>query len=96
MSGHIPELEREIDTLRAALESRTSIALATGILAERYRCTSAQAWGLMTRVSSHANIKVREVARLVVGVTDGVTTEADAELLGRLAVHLPHLASSER
>lgn len=87
----LEELRGEVETLRRALESRTSIALATGMLAERHRCSSSAAWDLISRVSSHTNIKVREVARLVVALADGTTTESDAELVARLAAHLPHL-----
>ena len=85
----ISELEHELTTLRAALEHRTTIAVATGLLAERYGCTSAQAWSLLARLSSHVNVKVREVARVLVAQADGVASPADDELLGRLAHHLP-------
>ena len=62
----IGELEHELATMRAALEHRTTIAVATGLLAERYGCTSSQAWSLLARLSSHTNVKVRDVAQLVI------------------------------
>ncbi len=88
----IADLEREVADLRIALESRTMTSLATGVLAERFGCTSDQAWSVLTRVSSHTNLKVREVARLVVALVDGTLDPADAELVHRLEPHLPGLA----
>src|SRR4051812_15654781 len=66
------ELELEVVHLRRALESRTLIGVATGLLAERYGCTSTQAWALLRRLSSHANVKIREVARGLVAEVDGM------------------------
>jgi hypothetical protein len=92
--GHehrIAELEHEVATLRHALDSRTTIAVATGLLAERYGCSSSRAWALLTRVSSHTNVKVRDVARVLVAQADGVLEPDDAQVLVRLAAHLPGL-----
>ena len=88
----IAELEREVTTLTQALETRTAIAVATGLLAERYGVSSSRAWALITRVSSHANVKVREVARVLVAQADGTLSAEDTEVLVRLAAHLPGLS----
>ena len=87
----VADLEREVADLRTALESRTVTSVATGILAERFGCTSSQAWAVLTRVSSHTNLKVRDVARVVVALVDGTLEPEDAELVPRLAPHLPGL-----
>jgi hypothetical protein len=88
------DLQHELDTLRRALDTRTRIAVAVGLLAERYGCSSTQAWALLTRVSSHTNIKVREIARIVVAAADGTSSDQDAEALKQIDKHLPGLARS--
>ncbi len=87
----VADLEREVASLRTALQSRTTIAVATGLLAERYACSSTAAWALLTRVSSHANVKVREVARVLVALADGAGTPDDDAVLAAVAPHLPGL-----
>ena len=52
--------------LRAALDTRTLIGQATGVLMERYGIDSAKAFALLSRVSSDSNTKVRELARELV------------------------------
>ena len=62
-------LEGEIHrvaNLQAALASREVIGQAEGILIERERITSDQAFGVLRRASQHLNIKLREVAQYVV------------------------------
>ncbi|PWW25068.1 AmiR/NasT family two-component response regulator [Geodermatophilus normandii] len=50
------------DDLQAALESRATIDQAKGVLIERFGLTPDQAFQLLTRVSVHANRKVRHIA----------------------------------
>jgi AmiR/NasT family two-component response regulator len=54
------------DQLRTALASRQLIGQAVGIIMERYRMDETRAFDYLARVSSHGNIKLREVAREVV------------------------------
>ncbi|GAA2758636.1 hypothetical protein F4554_003721 [Actinopolymorpha rutila] len=53
---------QRIDQLSVALDTRTVIAQAQGILMERYRFTADQAFNVLVRVSSQANVKLRDVA----------------------------------
>ncbi|MFY0406646.1 GAF and ANTAR domain-containing protein [Solicola sp. PLA-1-18] len=55
-----------IEHLRTAVESRTVIGQAQGIVMQRYGLDAETAWRSMTRVSQHRNVKVREVADLIV------------------------------
>lgn len=57
---------RLVTGLRTALESRHEIGLAQGLLAQRYDISYEQAFELLRRYSSHANTKLRDVARRVV------------------------------
>jgi len=57
---------RTEENLRAGLASREVIGEAVGILIERRRITSEQAFQLLVRASQHSNIKLREVAQIVV------------------------------
>jgi len=73
--------ERADDLLRVAnlheaLRTRELIGQAQGILIERERITSDQAFDVLRRASQHLNIKVREVARTLVetGETPAVGT----------------------
>lgn len=52
--------------LTAAIDSRTLIGQATGILMERYGLDAAKAFSLLSRVSSQTNTKVRELAQELV------------------------------
>lgn len=54
------------EQLATALESRTVIGQATGIVMERYGLDEATAFGVMRRISSHDNRKLRDVAAQVV------------------------------
>lgn len=52
--------------LRAAMESRTSIDLAAGIIMGQNRCTQEQAMAILVRASSGRNQKLRTVAETLV------------------------------
>ena len=49
--------------LRSGLVTRTVIGQAEGILMERLKINADQAFGVLSRLSQHSNVKVREVAR---------------------------------
>ncbi|HVH93965.1 MAG TPA: GAF and ANTAR domain-containing protein [Nocardioidaceae bacterium] len=53
----------QIANLRDALESRQVIGQAIGIIMERYRLSEDRAFAYLVRASSHANIKLRQIAR---------------------------------
>jgi ANTAR domain/GAF domain len=56
---------RAEQNLRAGMASRQVIGEAMGVLIERHRLTSEQAFERLVRASQHSNIKLREVARIV-------------------------------
>jgi GAF domain-containing protein len=53
---------RRVENLRVALETRDVIGQAKGILMERHRVTSEQAFQLLVAASQHANKKLSEIA----------------------------------
>ncbi len=52
--------------LRSGLVTRVVIGQAEGILMERLKITADQAFGVLSRVSQHSNVKLRDVARKLV------------------------------
>ncbi|WP_036226886.1 GAF and ANTAR domain-containing protein [Marmoricola sp. URHB0036] len=58
------------DQLRTALTSRQLIGQAVGIVMERYGMDETRAFDYLARVSSHSNIKLRDVAQEVVDQTN--------------------------
>lgn len=60
--------------LRSAMESRTTIDIAIGIIMGQNRCTQTEAYTILNRASNAQNVKVREIAqRIVSGVSDEPT-----------------------
>ncbi len=66
-------VSEEAHNLRQAMQSRAVIEQAKGILMERFKLTSDQAFDVLTRASQESNVKLREVARRLVetGETPG-------------------------
>jgi hypothetical protein len=60
------EALQEIGHLRAALTNRTVVATALGILVERNRWTSEQAFSWMVNLSQHTNVRLVTLARDIV------------------------------
>jgi transcriptional regulator with GAF, ATPase, and Fis domain len=71
---------QRIEQLDQALVTRTVIGQATGILMERYGISAERAFGLLARVSSQSNVKVRELATELVETRGMVSLEAGAEV----------------
>lgn len=65
-AGHALAMAHMVTTLQEGIESRHEIGLAQGILMSRYDVNRDQAFESLRRYSSHANVKLREVASLVV------------------------------
>ena len=57
---------REVQNLNEALHSRKVIGQAVGILMERYEMNEERAFAFLVRASSHANIKLRDIAQELV------------------------------
>jgi len=64
----------QIGQYEEALDSRTVIAQACGLLMERYDIDAVRAFGLLTRISSTQNLKLREIAAELVLTRDLPTT----------------------
>lgn len=62
--------DRRADNLNQALATRELIGQAQGILMERERITSDQAFDILRRASQHLNIRLREVAQDLVDTGD--------------------------
>lgn len=57
---------QQVATLREAVEARHQVGLAQGLLMQRYAVGVDKAFEIMQRYSSHANVKLRDVAAQVV------------------------------
>jgi hypothetical protein len=78
-------LLRELEGLRVALEGRTVTAQATGIIAGRLGISTDVAWNVLRRASNTSNVKLRDVARVVVDRHDGVTRPEDDDVARAVA-----------
>ena len=52
----------EVQTLREAIQTRTRIGQAIGIVMERYKIPEQQAFAFLTRLSQNRNVKLRHIA----------------------------------
>lgn len=59
----------EVTNLTEALETRTVIGKAMGIVMERYHLDDERAFAFLTRLSQHRNVKLRQVAQELVDET---------------------------
>lgn len=57
---------QEVENLEKALEGRTVIGQATGILMERFDLTSDRAFWLLSKISQDRNLKLRQLAEQIV------------------------------
>jgi GAF domain-containing protein len=57
---------RTEEQLQSAVQTRTLIGQAQGIIMERYRLSDARAFAVMSRVSQDSNVKLVDVARQIV------------------------------
>jgi hypothetical protein len=87
----VRSLESRVENLQRALHSQRQIGTAIGIIACRLGCSSDEAWLVMVRLSQHANVKVRVLARVIQDGVDGRLGPDDQPLLAALASHLPEL-----
>ena len=55
--------QRRFDQLHTALETRTVIGQATGVIMERYGLDATHAFAFLARISQTSNVKLRELAR---------------------------------
>jgi GAF domain-containing protein len=57
---------QERDNLNRALQSRTTVGQAIGIVMERYRMDEDRAFGFLVRTSTTSNLKLRDIAQAIV------------------------------
>ncbi|MFF0777429.1 ANTAR domain-containing protein [Streptomyces sp. NPDC003720] len=62
----IVELEAEVDQLKEAVSSHAVVDQAIGMMVALGRVTPDQGWQVLKGVSQHTNIKLRNVAELIV------------------------------
>jgi hypothetical protein len=74
------ELLHEIAQLRQALAHRALTSQATGILAGQLDIETDLAWAVLIRLSNITNIKLRDVARVVIDRHDGRNRQEDDHL----------------
>lgn len=67
------------DNMRAAMRSRTSIDLATGIIMGQNRCSQDKAFGILRQASNTRNHKLRDLANLIVEKAGGSTPNVHFE-----------------
>ena len=83
---------QEIAGLNVALDGRTVVGQAQGLLMERFGLDPAGAFAVLTRVSSHTNRKLRDVAqelvdtRQVAGLPEGHALGEAGDVTGRPGV----------
>lgn len=66
---------RTIENLHNALATRTIIGQATGLLMAQYELSETAAFALLRRRSSHANVKLRDIAAQIVAERSGTGRE---------------------
>jgi small nuclear ribonucleoprotein (snRNP)-like protein len=76
------ELQEEVDQLKEAMTSHAVVDQAIGMVVALGRVTPDVGWAVLKEVSQHTNIKLRNVAELVViwGRTGEMPQEIRAEL----------------
>jgi AmiR/NasT family two-component response regulator len=73
-------LREEIDGLRTALESRTMIGQAVGMLMERYKVDAETGFRALTRLSQERNVKVRDLAAAMTADPSAATAYPERSL----------------
>ncbi|MFG2191990.1 GAF and ANTAR domain-containing protein [Streptomyces sp. NPDC048639] len=71
-----------VENLSNAVASRQVIGEATGILMERHRVTSREAFGMLVRASQSLNVKLREIALHVVSTGQNPAELGPADFAG--------------
>ncbi len=67
----------EVADLRQAMETRTTIGKAVGIVMERYQLPDDRAFAFLVRLSQGRNVKLRQIAEEIVAAGPGPAQRAD-------------------
>jgi transcriptional regulator with GAF, ATPase, and Fis domain len=76
LSVRMAHLSETRDNLKAAMESRTTIDLAIGVIMGQNRCSQEAAFKILRNASSARNVKLRDVAATIIA---GINQGHDAE-----------------
>jgi hypothetical protein len=93
--GQATAMDEQLDHLdhlahcQQAMASRQQLGVATGLTAALTHTTADEAWALLVSVSRNANVKVRDVGRVVVRAYTGDLDAEDQLLADRLRPHFP-------
>lgn len=68
--GELQELKKEVGTLREALETRKLVERAKGIIMKKQGLSEDEAFRLLQRQSSKRNVKMAELAGMVIEASD--------------------------
>lgn len=71
LSVRIGTAQSRADDLEAAMQSRTAINLACGVIMAQNRCSQSEAMEILTKVSSNRNRKLRDVAAELIAQLSG-------------------------
>ncbi|MGW3150341.1 MULTISPECIES: ANTAR domain-containing protein [Streptomyces] len=90
-TDRIFELQEEVQQLKEAVASHAVVDQAIGMVVALGRVTPDQGWQVLKEVSQHTNIKLRNVADLILiwGRTGDMPAEIRAELEDALDRHGP-------
>ncbi|WP_323959379.1 ANTAR domain-containing protein [Arthrobacter sp. JZ12] len=66
LAVRIAQHSERAGNLEAAMESRTAIDIAVGIIMSQSQCSQTDAFSVLVRASSHRNIKLRDLAEQIV------------------------------
>jgi hypothetical protein len=64
-------MEREVQQLRHAMQSRPVIDMARGVLLMALHCSPEETWQIMVRASQNANVRLRIVAEALLESAQG-------------------------
>jgi hypothetical protein len=90
-TGRLLELQEEVDQLKEAVSSHAVVDQAIGMIVALGRVTPDQGWEVLKEVSQHTNIKLRNVAELILiwGRAGEMPEDIRAELEEALDRHGP-------
>jgi hypothetical protein len=86
----------KVRNLELAMESQRTIGIAIGLIAQRAGIGSDEAWQQLVGISQATNLKVREIARVLVDARNGRAQPTDAATLADVAARLVCDRSSAR
>jgi len=79
LSIKIDTAQNRADDLEAAMQSRTAINLACGVIMAQNRCSQEEAMAILTKVSSNRNRKLRDVASELIEQLSGNSAKTHFE-----------------